>query len=107
MGMDDEDSGKKDVNEQNGDDKTQIVQMKELRNWTPYTADRDILCCDFSPYDDTVACASEDSKVHILTLPKQCIMRSNKFSADFREEKGKNHKNVEQNSNAHGRQFSN
>merc|ERR1712048_412743 len=74
-------NGKKDGDENVG----KIEQMKQLRNWVPYKTERDILCCDFSPYGDTVACASEDSKVHILTLPKQCIMRSNKFSADFRD----------------------
>merc|ERR1719461_1877144 len=82
--MDDEDENN-DKDKDKDEKGTKIVQMKELRNWTPYTTDRDILCCDFSPYGDTVACASEDSKVHILTLPKQCVMRSNKFSANFRE----------------------
>merc|ERR1712228_737872 len=88
MGMDDEEEEEEEDEKGKGDEKDAqqgIKQMKELRNWTPYKTDRDILCCDFSPYGDTVACASEDSKVHILTLPKQCIMRSNKFSADFRE----------------------
>lgn len=63
-----------------------VVQMRELEGWTPYKTPRDIRCCDFSPYGDTVACASEpggdheDHQVHILALPKECQMRAKKHS---------------------------
>lgn len=57
-----------------------IQEMRELDGWTPYKTQRDIRCCDFSPYGDTVACASEDHQVHILALPKECHMRSKRQS---------------------------
>ena len=57
-----------------------VQKMRELEGWTPYETKRDIRCCDFSPYGDTVACASEDHQVHIIALPKVCQMRSKRRS---------------------------
>merc|ERR1712154_348453 len=62
-----------------GRDKTlhliEMDTMQLVKGWTPYKTQRDIRCCDFSPYGDTVACASEDHQVHILSLPKECVIK--------------------------------
>mmetsp|Transcript_24822 Transcript_24822/g.21706 ORF Transcript_24822/g.21706 Transcript_24822/m.21706 type:complete len:365 (-) Transcript_24822:334-1428(-) len=62
---------------------TPIKQLRELKDWIPYTAARDIRCCDFSPYGDTIACASEDHQVHIISLPQECHIRAHRFSTDI------------------------
>merc|ERR1712129_203218 len=53
----------------------QSREMRVLDSCTPYMTERAIRCVDFSPYGDTIACASEDHRVHILELPKECRNR--------------------------------
>ena len=60
-----------------------LKQLRQLKDWIPYRAERDIRCCDFSPYGDTIACASEDHQVHIISLPQECHIRQHRFSTDI------------------------
>eukprot|EP01084_Bolivina_argentea_P258599 436044_1 len=60
-----------------------LSNLQPLKKWIPYKTQRDIRCVDFSPYGDTIAAADEDHKVHILTLPKECHIKHNRFSTDF------------------------
>ena len=60
-----------------------IKTLRPLKDWQPYETNRDIRCCDFSPYGDTIACASEDHQVHIISLPSECHTRTHRFSTDI------------------------
>ena len=56
--------------------------MRELKDWIPYKAERDIRCCDFSPMGIQLLVLRRIIKYILYRCP-ECHIRAHRFSTDI------------------------